>query len=130
VVSELRYAVLRHYWNTANETIAGIGLRIFTDDGQFRSEVCANAFTEVLIADLAPAQAVAVAFVDVYARAADAACGAAAERLRIRVEALREELPRVVQYVRSAVLEFAQLTRLWPQLVRGARALRSVGQPG
>ena len=130
VVSELRYAVLRHYWNSANEAIAGIGLGIFTDDGQFRSDVYADAFTEVLIADLAPAVAVADAFVDVYARAADAATGATGERLRTRVEALREERPQVVQYVREAVVEFAQLTRLWPRLVSGARALRSIGQLG
>jgi hypothetical protein len=92
--------------------------------------VCADAFTKVLVSDLAPAEAVADSFVDVYARAADAATGATAERLRIRVEALREEHPRVVPYVRDGVLEFAQLTRLWPRLVSGARVPRSVGQPG
>lgn len=130
VVSELRYAVLRHYWNIANETITGIGHGIFTDDGQFRSDMYADAFTEVVIADLAPAEAVADRFVDVYARAMDAATGAAAERLRIRMEALQEERPQVVHNVRDAVMEFAQLTRLWPRLVSGARQLRSVGQPG
>ena len=130
VVSELRYAVLRHYWNSANEAIAGIGFGIFTDDGQFRSDVYSDTFAEVLIADLAPAVAVADTFVDVYARAADAATGATGERLRTRVEALREERPQVVQYVREAVVEFAQLTRLWPRLVSGARALRSIGQLG
>jgi hypothetical protein len=79
----------------------------------------AAAFTDVVVADTAPAEAVADAFVDVYSRAADAAAGPTADRLRIRVKALREERHRAVPYVREAIREFAQLARLWPRLVSG-----------
>jgi hypothetical protein len=123
VVAELRYAILRHYWNTANEAITANASSLFADDGQFRPDLYAVAFTDVLIADTAPAQAVADAFVDVYSRAADAAAGSTADRLRIRVKALQEERHRAVPYVRNAISEFAQLARLWPRLVSGARGL-------
>ncbi len=129
VVAELRYAILRHYWNTANEAITANASSLFADDGQFRPDLYAAAFADVLIADTAPAEAVAEAFVDVYSRAAEAATGPTADRLWIRVKALREERHRAVPYVREAVSEFAQLARLWPRLVSSARGLHPGSQP-
>ncbi|MGY5309163.1 DUF6271 family protein [Nocardia gipuzkoensis] len=122
-VSELRYAILRHYWNRANETLSAVGCELFSDSGEFLPDVYADAFVNALEPDIDEAQLVADGFVDVYSRAAQLAAGSVGERLHVRVDALREERPRVVGYVRDAILEFAQLTRSWTRLVAAAEAM-------
>ncbi len=125
-VAELRHVVLRHYWNAANELLVGIGAGLF-DGGQFRSAAYAQAFLDVLTPDITPADAVADHFIDIIARAADLASGDAAERLRVRLQALEDERPYVVGYVRDSIEEFARLTRLWPHLVAAAQLARAAG---
>lgn len=121
VVSEMRYAVLRYYWNAANETLRGFGPGVFSGEGGFPADDYADAFAGALVLD--GAEAVAEGFLDIHRRAVALASGDLRERLSVRVAALREERPRVVRYVRSAIEEFVALTRLWPRLVRGAEEL-------
>jgi hypothetical protein len=128
VVAELRYAVLRHFWNTANETLRKVAPELLRADGTFRSELYADAFEDALSSSPGDVGTVIDRFCGVYEQAAGAATGDLAQRLAVRVNALQQARHEVTSYIRDATLEFAHLARIWPQLITAAQDMGRVAR--
>lgn len=123
VVAELRYAVLRHFWNTANETLRQVARDLLAADGTFRSDLYADAFEDTLDSSSGAVGGVIDRFCGVYEQARQAATGDIAQRLGVRVDALQKARHEVTGYIEEAIREFAHLARIWPRLVTAARAM-------
>jgi len=123
VVAELRYAVLRHFWNTANETLRRVAPDLLAADGTFRSDLYADAFENALDSSRSAVGTVIDRFCGVYEQAGQAATGDLAQRLAVRIDALQRARHEVTGYIEEAILEFAHLARVWPRLMTAARAM-------
>jgi hypothetical protein len=115
--------VLKQYWNAANDSLRLIAEKLMPPSGEFRADLYADVFMNVLDSDEIHAEAAVTAFIDVHERALALSGGDMKARHGARIQALREAQGEVVSYVREAVAEFAELTRLWPRLVAAARAV-------
>jgi hypothetical protein len=123
VLAELRYCILKRYWNAANVSLSAMAKELMPRSGLFRADLYADVFRNVLDSDSVQTEAAVTEFITVHERALSLSSGEVAARLEARVLALRQARDTAVGYVQAAVVEFAELTRLWSRLVSAARAM-------
>jgi hypothetical protein len=124
VLAELRFCVLKQYWNHANDILRLSPSDALLSDTGLNTELYASAFTDAINSDAFKAESAAKAFVEIYERALALSSSKLRARHHARVTALRDAKPTVVPDIQAAVEEFVGLTRLWPRLVAAAHAMR------
>jgi hypothetical protein len=120
ILSELRFAVLKQYWNASNDSLIAVVDSLRYGEGAFRSALYADLLRGVLDVHDSQAHFAADSFIEVHQRAFEQANGDVKVRHRARLDAMRQARSEVVGYVRDAVVEYSELVRLWPQLIEGA----------
>lgn len=124
VLAELRFCVLKQYWNHANGLLRSFSPDALLSGEDLNTELYASAFTDATNSDAIKAEGAAEAFIATYERALALSSGALRTRHQARVTALRDAKPTVVPEIQTAIEEFAGLTRLWPRLIAAAHAMR------
>lgn len=123
VLAELRFCVLKQYWNHANDLLRSFTPGTLLSDEGLNTDLYASAFTNAINSDAIRAEGAAEAFIETYEHALALSSGALRARHRARVTALRDAKPTVVPDIQAAIEEFAGLTRLWPRLVAATYAM-------
>jgi hypothetical protein len=124
VLAELRFCVLKQYWNHANYILRSFSPDALLSNEGVNTDLYASAFTDAINSDVIKAESAAGAFIETYERALALSNGALGARHQARVTVLRDAKPTVVPEVQAAIEEFASLARLWPCLIAAARAMR------
>ncbi len=75
VLAELRYCILKQYWNAANVSLSAMAKELMPRSGLFRADLYADVFKNVLDSDSVQTEAAVTEFITVHERALSLSSG-------------------------------------------------------